>query len=120
MEVTFVEIYNENIRDLLRPGHITSEADGRHEVKRDASNNVYVSDVTTLEVDPTDLEQIGDIMEMAARHRSVGQTAMNEASSRSHSVFALHLKATNEAQGDLLLNMLKVEYNVMSNADALQ
>jgi kinesin family protein C1 len=99
MEVTFVEIYNENIRDLLRAGNISHENDLKHEIKKDAQNNVYISDVTLLDVDPNNLEQINEIMELAACHRSVGQTAMNETSSRSHSVFTLHLKASNVSQG---------------------
>ena len=105
MEVTFIEIYNETIRDLLRTNSTNTAADSgdlKHEIKKDVQNNVYVSDVTTVLVDPNNIDQINEIMEIAARHRSVGQTAMNEVSSRSHSVFTLHLKATNESQGKLL------------------
>lgn len=47
-------------------------------------------------------------MELAARHRSVGQTAMNERSSRSHSVFALHLKAVHVCQGVVLNGTLSL------------
>eukprot|EP00605_Chrysophyceae_sp_TOSAG23-4_P001596 GSChrysophyteH1.ASY1.ANO1.1752.1 assembled CDS len=71
MEVSFIEIYNETIRDLLR----TNPTDDiRHDIKRDSTGHTMT----------------------AARHRSVGQTAMNERSSRSHSVFCLHLRASNE------------------------
>lgn len=44
------------------------------------------------------LSQIERIMEVAARHRSVGSTDMNAVSSRSHSVFTLHLHAKNADQ----------------------
>jgi kinesin family protein C1 len=47
-------------------------------------------------------------MEQAAHHRSVGQTAMNERSSRSHSVFALHLRAINAEQGITLKGTLSL------------
>ena len=47
-------------------------------------------------------------MELAARHRSVGQTNMNERSSRSHSVFALHLKAVHAGQGIVLNGTLSL------------
>ena len=96
MEVSFIEIYNETIRDLL-PG--AASEDAKYEIKRDAQGNVYVTDVTMVPVDPNDPEQVDAIMEQAARHRSVGQTNMNERSSRSHSIFALHLHAHNAEQG---------------------
>lgn len=105
MEVSFVEIYNEDIKDLLRSG--VHEV-GKHEIKKDTSGNVTVSDVTMISVDPNNTEQIDSIMELAARHRSVSQTAMNERSSRSHSIFALHLKANNKAQGIVLKGTLSL------------
>jgi kinesin family protein C1 len=105
MEVSFVEIYNESVRDLLRNNN---QEDLKHEIKKDMQNNVYITDVAMVTVDPNDVDQIESIMELAARHRSVGQTAMNDRSSRSHSVFALHLKASNIAQGIVLKGTLNL------------
>ena len=105
MEVSFVEIYNEDIRDLLRNG---SHEVGKHEIKKEVNGNVSISDITMVTVDPNNSEQVDKIMEQAARHRSVGQTAMNERSSRSHSIFALHLKATNAAEGIVLKGTLSL------------
>ena len=95
MEVSFVEIYNETIKDLLRVG----ANDVQHDIKIDRQGHTFLSDVTLITVDPNNIDQIDSIMEQAAHHRSVGQTAMNERSSRSHSVFALHLRAINAEQG---------------------
>lgn len=61
-----------------------------------------------LPVDPNDSAQMDSIMEQAARFRSVGQTLMNERSSRSHSVFTLHLRASNAAQGVVLKGALNL------------
>lgn len=122
MEVSFIEIYNETIRDLLRSNSSSSSSSSNtsissqhddaasklHEIKKDAQGNVYISDVTMVKVNPNDVEQVDGIMEQAARHRSVGQTAMNERSSRSHSVFTLHLKASNASQGILLKGTLSL------------
>jgi kinesin family protein C1 len=107
MEVSFVEIYNETIRDLLRTGPQNSE-DGKHDIKKDLQGNVFVSDVEMTVVDPNNTEQIDSIMEHAARHRSVGQTAMNDRSSRSHSVFTLHLRASHKEQGIVLKGTLSL------------
>jgi kinesin family protein C1 len=61
-----------------------------------------------MSVDPNNSQQMDSIMELAARHRSVGQTLMNERSSRSHSIFGLHLKATNAAQNITLKGTLSL------------
>jgi len=69
IEVTFVEIYNETILDLMRAGD-----DIKHEIKKDSFGNTYISDVSVISVDPNDTELINSIIEVAARNRSVGQT----------------------------------------------
>jgi kinesin family member C1 len=105
MEVSFVEIYNETIRDLLRAN---ASEEIKHEIKKDASGHTYITDVTLMAIDPNNSEDVDAIMETAARHRSVSQTAMNERSSRSHSVFILHLTATNVTQGVVLKGTLNL------------
>lgn len=105
MEVSYIEIYNENIKDLLR----TSATDStKHEIKKDVSGGTYVSDVTMLELDPNNSADICAVTETAAKHRSVASTAMNEESSRSHSVFTLYLKASNAELGESLRGTLSL------------
>ncbi len=109
MQVTFLEIYNETIKDLLRGGSADStSSDAKHEIKKDASGNSIVTDVEMVSVDPNDTAQISALMEQAARYRTTAVTQMNEQSSRSHSVFTLHLKAVNEAQGITLKGTLNL------------
>ena len=105
MEVSFIEIYNESIRDLLRS---TVVDDGKHEIKKDIHGNTTITDITMINIDPNNNNDIESVMSLAAKHRSVGHTAMNEQSSRSHSVFALHLKAKNAAQGISLKGTLSL------------
>jgi len=108
MEVTFVEIYNESIRDLLRSGAVGTSDDNKHEIKKDMEGNLFVSDAVIMPIDPNDTSQVEAVLELASRHRSVGFTAMNERSSRSHSVFTLHLRAKNAEQGTLLKGTLSL------------
>jgi kinesin family protein C1 len=70
----------------------------KHEIKRDADNKVYISDVTLLHLDPNSASEIEKVMELASRYRSVGATQMNEQSSRSHSVFTLYLRASQKEE----------------------
>ena len=63
MEVSFVEIYNENIRDLLRTN---AGDDVKHEIKHGV-NGTSITDVTMIHVDPNDVEQIEKVLEQAVQ-----------------------------------------------------
>jgi kinesin family protein C1 len=95
MEVSFIEIYNETVLDLLRDG---ANNNIKHEIKRDENGQTYISEIALLQIDPNKKEEIEEVMELAARYRSVSATNMNEQSSRSHAVFTLYLHATQKDQ----------------------
>lgn len=105
MEVSYLEIYNETIRDLLRdyPGigsavNNTSSGEIKHEIKKDSSGNLFVTELTKIPIEPENTNQMAAIMEIAAKYRSTSNTLMNETSSRSHAVFTLYLRANNAVQ----------------------
>lgn len=105
MEVSFVEIYNESIRDLLRPNEKqTSSLD----LRTSKDGGIFVADATRLAVDPLDHSSITGIMELAARHRAVGSTEMNAQSSRSHSIFTLFLSGVNTSKNSTLNGTLNL------------
>ena len=91
MEASFLEIYQEKIRDLLRvsPGEETT-----HEIKVGSDGRRTVTNLTVKALDPTDQDAVDDVLSLAAKRRSTGSTDMNATSSRSHSVFSLELLAT--------------------------
>eukprot|EP00160_Parvularia_atlantis_P002777 Unigene12311_Nuclearia_a/m.37415 Unigene12311_Nuclearia_a/g.37415 ORF Unigene12311_Nuclearia_a/g.37415 Unigene12311_Nuclearia_a/m.37415 type:complete len:250 (-) Unigene12311_Nuclearia_a:48-797(-) len=105
MEVSFVEIYNESIRDLLGNG---ADDDKKHEIKHnEKTGTTTVSDVRVVDV--TSAHQIFALLHKATETRSVGRTQMNERSSRSHSVFSLRLVGSNsltEEKCDGVLNLI--------------
>merc|ERR1712038_935288 len=105
MQVSFLEIYNETIRDLLRENEIDEH---KHEVKVTPEGRRYVSDITMTPLEPTDIEAVEDVMRQAAKHRCVAQTDMNAVSSRSHSVFTLHLSARNPKNRQALRGTLNL------------
>ena len=80
IRVSYLEIYNEDIRDLLTNT-------GRLEIKEHPTNGIYVKDLTSVVV--TSPEDMAKVMEAGSKHRSVGATLMNDQSSRSHSIFQI-------------------------------
>lgn len=103
LEVTFLEIYNENVRDLLLEN---SSEQSSLPILMHPDGGCHVPDLTRIDV--TDRSQIDGIMRRAAKHRSVAKTNMNSRSSRSHSVFTLHLTGTNEAKNVTLKGSLNL------------
>ncbi|XP_013392997.1 carboxy-terminal kinesin 2 [Lingula anatina] len=95
-EASFLEIYNETIRDLLGNG----KDDQKYDIKMTGSNSNDVM-VTNLTLVPVSSEnQVHSLLEKASHNRAVAETKCNERSSRSHSVFRLKLTGSNELTGE--------------------
>jgi kinesin family protein C1 len=98
MEGSFVEVYNEDLRDLLTPA---KEVDGKKkiEIRHDeARKQTTVTNVKTVRLDTADKVEV--MLRQAQNNRSVAATKANERSSRSHSVFILKLVGENAATGE--------------------
>jgi len=87
VEVSYMEIYNERVRDLLDPK-------GKHNLKVREHNILgpYVDDLSTLAV--SSFEDIDNLMYEGNKSRTVAATNMNSESSRSHAVFNIILTQT--------------------------
>ncbi|EED19818.1 kinesin family protein (KlpA), putative [Talaromyces stipitatus ATCC 10500] len=97
MEGNFVEVYNENLNDLL--GKADDLDKKRHEIRHDMQRcKTTITDVTTVTLDSP--EMVESILKRAAANRSVAATKANERSSRSHSVFILRLLGHNTITGE--------------------
>ncbi|XP_068427424.1 kinesin-like protein KIF1A isoform X3 [Clinocottus analis] len=80
VEVSYMEIYCERVRDLLNPKN-----KGNLRVREHPLMGPYVEDLSKLAV--TSFNDIQDLMESGNKARTVAATNMNETSSRSHAVF---------------------------------
>ncbi|XP_042517513.1 kinesin-like protein KIN-12E [Macadamia integrifolia] len=88
---SFLEIYNEQILDLLDPSSVNLQ------IREDAKRGVYVENLKEVEV--TSARDVIQQLVQGAANRKVAATNMNLASSRSHSVFTCVIESKWESQG---------------------
>merc|ERR1711865_1319883 len=84
VEVSYMEIYNEEVLDLLGPGR-------NLKVRQPKGLGVYVEGLTKLKV-----KEVGDMLQLiqiGAAERKVTATAMNNQSSRSHAILKLQVSS---------------------------
>lgn len=86
LRVSYLEIYNEEIRDLL-----VKDCRYKPEIKEHPDKGIYVKGLSSITVDS--LDDMQEIFESGGKNRSVGATALNSDSSRSHSIFTIDLEA---------------------------
>ncbi|KAM1394198.1 hypothetical protein ACFX2F_030277 [Malus domestica] len=88
---SFLEIYNEQILDLLDP------SSNNLQIREDIKKGVYVENLKEVEV--TSARDVIQQLIQGAANRKVAATNMNHASSRSHSVFTCIIESKRECQG---------------------
>ena len=87
IRVSFIEIYNEEVRDLLVSGTHSSNA---LQIREDPVRGVYVD---SCEVMATDFDTLLGTLFAGEKKRSVAATGMNERSSRSHTIFRITVES---------------------------
>lgn len=80
IEVQFLEIYNEKIKDLLNSA-ASDHSDVKYDIKHQGGKT-FVTNLTTVVVDKP--EKVEQLLQKARKNRAVGATLCNEHSSRSH------------------------------------
>uniref|UniRef100_A0A8K9V609 Kinesin-like protein n=1 Tax=Oncorhynchus mykiss TaxID=8022 RepID=A0A8K9V609_ONCMY len=102
VRVSYLEIYNEEVRDLLGKDQMQ-----RLEVKERPDVGVYIKDLSGYVVNNAD--DMDRIMTMGHKNRSVGSTNMNEHSSRSHAIFTITIECSEKGMdGDQHVRMGKL------------
>ncbi|KAF2493357.1 kinesin-domain-containing protein [Lophium mytilinum] len=91
VQVSYMEIYMERIRDLLAPQNDNLP------VHEDKTRGVYVKGL--LEVYVTSVDEVYEVLRRGGMARAVAATNMNQESSRSHSIFVITIQQKNVETG---------------------
>ena len=84
LRCSFVEIYNEEVRDLL------GNKDKKLDIREDPKKGTFLKDLTYVTIkNPADIDKS---LDTGNKNRHVGATSMNDQSSRSHSLFTVYLE----------------------------
>uniref|UniRef100_A0A0E0CZD5 Kinesin motor domain-containing protein n=1 Tax=Oryza meridionalis TaxID=40149 RepID=A0A0E0CZD5_9ORYZ len=88
--VQMIEIYNEQVRDLLV----------NDEIRNNSQNGLNVPDASLVRVAST--MDVMELMNVGQKNRAVGATALNDRSSRSHSCLTVHVQGRDLTSGSIL------------------
>ncbi|KAL6638395.1 hypothetical protein ACP70R_023890 [Stipagrostis hirtigluma subsp. patula] len=93
--VQMIEIYNEQVRDLLQ-----DSGNRRLEIRNTSQKGLAVPDASLVPV--TSASDVVDLMNQGQKNRAVGSTAINDRSSRSHSCLTVHVQGRDLTSGTIL------------------
>ncbi|KAK2403310.1 P-loop containing nucleoside triphosphate hydrolase superfamily protein [Trifolium repens] len=92
LRMSYMEIYNEEINDLLAPEH------RKLQIHENIERGIYVAGLREEIV--TSPEQVLDLMEFGESHRHIGETNMNLYSSRSHTIFRMIIESRDRNENE--------------------
>ncbi|XP_018599446.2 kinesin-like protein KIF3C [Scleropages formosus] len=87
VRASYLEIYQEEIRDLLCKDHTK-----KLELKENPDSGVYIKDLSSFVT--KNVKEIEHVMNVGNQTRSIGFTNMNEHSSRSHAIFVITVECS--------------------------
>ena len=87
LRCSFIEIYNEDIHDLL-----SSDVRAKFELKESTEKGVFIKNLNQIVC--KSIADLNKYMQIGTRNRSTGETLMNKDSSRSHSMFTIYLESS--------------------------
>nr|XP_041571385.1 kinesin-like protein KIF6 isoform X3 [Taeniopygia guttata] len=91
--VSYLEIYNECGYDLLDPRHEASRMEDLPKVTimEDSDQNIHLKNLSLQQA--TNEEEALNLLFLGDTNRMIAETPMNQASSRSHCIFTIHISS---------------------------
>lgn len=108
-KASYLEIYNENVHDLLMPNN---ERGKPLQVHHNPKIGVYVPEITECVV--KNYTEVEKLIRFGQKSRMVAATNMNNASSRSHCIFTFHLEK--EKDTGALQDIARAQVNLVDLA----
>lgn len=99
LKATYVEIYNEQLRDLLVPDHVPAHERGTVTIREDVKGNIILTGLRQVEINS--VEDLMNALNFGSTLRQTDATAINARSSRSHAVFSLNLVQRNNKAAEV-------------------
>ncbi|KAL1145606.1 hypothetical protein V6Z11_A11G310200 [Gossypium hirsutum] len=96
ISVQMLEIYNEQVRDLLAADGLNK----RLEIRNSSQNGINVPEAHLVRVSST--SDVINLMNLGQKNRTVFSTAMNDRSSRSHSCLTVHVQGKDLTSGNII------------------
>ncbi|XP_064976595.1 kinesin-like protein KIN-14F isoform X1 [Musa acuminata AAA Group] len=100
ISVQMIEIYNEQVRDLLVGDGLSKKL----EIRNNSQKGLNVPNANLVPV--TSTSDVIELMNIGQRNRVVGATALNDRSSRSHSCLTVHVQGKDMTSGTILRGCL--------------
>lgn len=90
-EISYLEIYNENGYDLLDPRHEAAKLEDLQKVllMEDPDQNIHLKNLSLLPAQ--NIEDALNLLFLGDTNRMIAETPMNQASTRSHCIFTIHI-----------------------------
>lgn len=101
VRISYSEIYNEEIRDLLN-----YDPNSKLELRENKDKGIYVKGLSMMPV--KSIKDIESAMEFGNKHRVTKGTNMNEKSSRSHAIFTIYIESTETKEGRTIIKAGKL------------
>ncbi|XP_071737421.1 kinesin-like protein KIN-7O [Rutidosis leptorrhynchoides] len=92
LRMSYMEIYNEEINDLLAPEH------RKLQIHESIERGIFVAGLKEEIV--TSPQQVLEFMEFGEAHRHIGETNMNVHSSRSHTIFRMIIESRDKCEDE--------------------
>ncbi|VVA97081.1 unnamed protein product [Arabis nemorensis] len=92
LRMSYLEIYNEDINDLLAPEH------RKLQIHENLDKGIFVAGLREEIV--ASPQQVLEMMEFGESHRHIGETNMNLYSSRSHTIFRMIIESRQKTQDE--------------------
>ncbi|XP_044478345.1 kinesin-like protein KIN-7O isoform X2 [Mangifera indica] len=96
LRMSYMEIYNEDINDLLAPEH------RKLQIHESLERGIYVAGLREEIV--ASPQQVLGLMEFGESHRHIGETNMNVYSSRSHTIFRMIIESRDKTEDSNISN----------------